>query len=421
MSKNYVTGYPRIGEKRELKFALENYWSGKSDLAALETTARELRSRHWQAQRCAGIDTISCNDFSYYDTMLDTCIMLGAIPQRFRDIADPTTRYFAMARGDNIRTAMEMTKWFNTNYHYIVPEFSKNDTFAPNTEKLVSEYCEARSEGIVPKINLIGPLTFLGLGKSVDAASDRFSHFDAVLSCYESILKSVGELDDIVTVQIDEPILVTGPDPKILSLLKIAYDRLAGAVKGIDIIVATYFEHACEAVDVLAFTPVKGIALDFVYGPRNIKTLDTIAKSGKLLVAGVIDGRNVWRSDLDAVQEKLAAIAQHVPQNRIVVATSCALLHVPYSLEIESKLDPEIKQWLAFAKEKLAELNLAAKQFFGDPLDPDEKTWLQQSRGILDARQHSARIHDAAVQTRTAKRSDATRALPYEKTYRIAT
>ena len=419
MSKNYVIGYPRIGEKRELKFALERYWSGKSDFTALEETAAELRRRHWLEQKAAGIGAISCNDFSYYDTILDTCVMLGAIPQRFRDIGDATERYFAMARGDKTHTAMQMTKWFNTNYHYIVPEFSANDTFAPNPSKIVSEYREAKAAGITPKINLIGPLTFLALGKSTESSFDRFAHFDAVLAVYEKVLETVGGLDETLTVQIDEPVLVTGPDAQTLSLLKIAYERLAAAAENIEIIVAAYFEHACEAVEVLAHTPVGGIALDFVHGAANMKALDTLAKCGKKLIAGVIDGRNVWRSDLDALGETLETIARTVPKARIVVSTSCSLLHVPYTLEAETALDAEIKQWLSFAKEKLSELNVLSKRFFGELLTPEEAALVEQSRSAVAARKNSPRIHDAAVQDRMASQTDTARPLPYEQRIKL--
>ena len=414
MSKNYVIGYPRIGENRELKFALESYWSGKSDLAALEESAAELRRRHWLEQRDAGIGAISCNDFSYYDAVLDTCIMLGAVPARFRNIKEETLRYFTMARGDSRRTAMQMTKWFNTNYHYIVPEFAADDTFAPNAAKVVSEYREAKAAGITPKINLIGPLTFLTLGKSVDRNFDRFAHFDAVVECYEAVLTAISTLDEQITVQIDEPILVTGPDAKALSLLKRAYDRLGNTVPHVEVIVATYFEHACEAVEVLAHTPISGIALDFVHGPRNMDALATIAQSGKTLIAGVIDGRNVWRSDLDAVGDRLETIAQTVPKALIVPATSCSLLHVPYSLAAETKLDAEIKQWLSFAKEKLAELNVVAKRFAGETLDDAELSLMQLSREAVHTRQRSPRIHDAAVQQRVAAQTGTERAEPYE-------
>ena len=414
MPKTYVIGFPRIGKKRELKFALEKYWSGETDFAAVETVARTLRSEHWKVQKAAGIDVVSCNDFSYYDGMLDTCVMLGAVPQRFTDIDDPTARYFAMARGDAEHTAMEMTKWFNTNYHYIVPEFSASDTFAPNPDKIVAEYREAKAQGITPKINLIGPLTFLELGKSTDVQFDRYRHFDAVLECYAKVLETIGTLDGNVSVQIDEPALVTGADAKMLSLLRIAYDRLGRAAENIDLYVAAYFEHALEATEVLLHTPVKGVVLDFVHGRRNVEALEKIGGSGKVLVAGVIDGRNVWRSDLDGVAATLRSIAAYVPTSRLMVSTSCSLLHVPYTLEEETKLDPQVRQWLAFAHEKLNELSLAAKLAFDETLSEAQSRLLEANRLAVASRKTSSLIHDGAVQARLSAQDETRRDAPYE-------
>ncbi len=413
--KTSVTGFPRIGEKRELKFALENYWSGGSDFAAVETVAAGLRRRHWKIQADAGIDLIPCNDFSLYDNMLDTCVMLGAVPARFRDIEDPVRRYFAMARGDRDRTAMEMTKWFNTNYHYIVPEFAADDTFNPDTSKIEAEYREAKAAGITPKINLIGPLTFLSLGKSVDSRFDRFLRFDALLDTYAAVLARLGTLDETVTVQIDEPVLVTDPDTKLLSLLRLAYDRLANAAENLTLHVATYFEHACEAVNVLVHTPVDGIALDFVHGPKNIEALDALAKSGKTLIAGVIDGRNVWRANPDAVRETLSVISQIVERENIIVSTSCSLLHVPYTLAPETALEPDVRSWLSFACEKLDELNLAAKRFFGLPLEASEAALLEESLSAAGSRENASAVHDPAVRERVRNGAGVSRELPYEK------
>ena len=413
--KTYVTGYPRIGKNRELKFALENFWSGNAAFDTVEAVARALRESHWCTQQEAGIDLIACNDFSYYDTMLDTCIMLGAIPERFRDIDDPVQRYFAMARGDDTRTAMEMTKWFNTNYHYIVPEFAAGDTFCANAEKIVSEYREAKALGITPKINLIGPVTFLALGKSVETGFDRFDHFDKILQAYVSLLHFIAQLDDEVTVQIDEPALVADPDASLLSLLKIAYERLGSVSSKLCLYVATYFEHACEAVEVLVHTPIDGIALDFVHGPKNMDALPSIAESNKTLIAGVIDGRNVWRCDFDAVERLLETIACTVEKSRILAATSCSLLHVPYTLSNEIEMDEEILSWLAFAEEKLAELVLAAARFGHGELEACQLHRLEAGRVAAARRKKSATIHDEAVQKRCKTQRDAARELPYEE------
>ena len=188
MPKNSVLGFPRIGEKRELKFALESYWSQKCDFSEVEKVATELKQRHWNYQKEAGVELISCNDFSYYDLVLDTTVMLGAIPHRFTDISDPTDLYFAMARGDKDHTAMQMTKWFNTNYHYIVPELSSKIDFKLDATKILTEVKEAKEAGIAPKINIIGPITYLAISKNNDSSVDTFVYFDKVLSVYAELL-----------------------------------------------------------------------------------------------------------------------------------------------------------------------------------------------------------------------------------------
>jgi 5-methyltetrahydropteroyltriglutamate--homocysteine methyltransferase len=411
MPKNYVIGFPRIGEQRELKFALESYWSGKSAFEAVETTAKTLKRRHWAYQQEAGIDLISCNDFSLYDTMLDTAVMLGAIPHRFRDIEDATQRYFAMARGDETRVAMEMTKWFNTNYHYIVPELGRDDTFALDAKKVLSEYREAKAAGIRPKVNLVGPLTFLFLAKSADE-SDRFSHFDAVLSVYAELFETLGALDDELYVQVDEPALVCDPDPKLLSLLKIAYNRLGSVSENLKVVVSTYFDHASEALGVLAATPVWGIGLDFVHGAENLEALQRLGE--KKLIAGVVDGRNIWKNDIDATVALLEKIASRVPKAQIVVASSCSLLHVPYTLAYEKKLDEEVKSWLSFAVEKLGEIALITKCFHAEALSAEEEAALAANREASAARKSSPQIHDAAVARRMAAVSKTQRDTPFE-------
>jgi len=206
MSQNYIVGFPRIGEQRELKKVLENYWSGKTDFKEVEAVASTLKARHWNYQKDAGIDYIASNDFSYYDNVLDTAVMLGAIPARFKGLKDEAL-YFSMARGNKDAVAMEMTKWFNTNYHYIVPELSLKDSYALNATKILNEYKEAKALGITTKINLIGPITFLGLSKRVDRG-DTYELFGKILPIYEALLAEIAKLDDEVTVQIDEPIFV---------------------------------------------------------------------------------------------------------------------------------------------------------------------------------------------------------------------
>jgi len=411
MSKIYVTGFPRIGEQRELKSALESYWAKKSDFAEVQKVASTLRARHWRYQKEAGIDFISCNDFSLYDNMLDTAVMLGAIPARFRAFEDEE-RYFAMARGTQDTVAMEMTKWFNTNYHYIVPELSLEDRYELDATKIVEEYQEAKALGITAKINLIGPLTFLGLSKRVDRG-DPYGLFGKILPLYETLLKEISKLDERVCVQIDEPIFATDLDTKVLSLIKPCYDRLGGAAENVDIIVTSYFEHACEATEILVHTPIWGIGLDLLYGTENLQSLDAIAQSRKQLVAGVVDGRNIWRNDIEATLALLEQVAQQIPKERIIPATSCSLLHTPFTLRYEEKMAPTIKQWLSFAVEKLDELHLIGRCFFGHPLTDAQKEALHANRLANESRRTSEAIHDPAVQERLRTFTKTERSDPY--------
>ncbi|ATB69231.1 5-methyltetrahydropteroyltriglutamate-- homocysteine methyltransferase [Sulfurospirillum diekertiae] len=354
MSQTYVTGFPRIGEKRELKFALEAYWAGKTDFEAVKSVAKTLKNRHWNYQKEHHIDFISCNDFSLYDIMLDTTVMLGAIPPRFENIDDKIDCYFAMARGDDDHAAMEMTKWFNTNYHYIVPELHANMNFSHvNISKIAEEFIEAKAQGVHPKINLVGPLTFLFLSNAVDG-SDLYSLFDAVVTAYVKVLYAISSLGENIVVQFDEPLFAKTLEPKFLSLLKIAYERLGVVSPNLKIAVVTYFDRANEAVEILGNCPIWAIGLDFVYGEENLDAL--LHVNNKILIAGMIDGRNVWKSNAFKTYELLEKISEKIDDNHIILSTSCSLLHVPFSTKFEEKLAPEVKSRLSFALEKLVEL-----------------------------------------------------------------
>ena len=400
MSKNYVVGFPRIGEKRELKKVLEQYWAKQIDFKEVEYLASQLKKRHWNYQKDAKITYISSNDFSYYDNMLDTSILLGAIPQRFENLKDEEL-YFAMARGNASCVAMEMTKWFNTNYHYIVPEISKDSKFSLNSKKVINEYKEAKELGINTKINLIGPITYLGLSKSVDN-SDVFSHINKVVDVYKELLAEISKLDDEVVVQFDEPLFVKDIDTKVLSLLKPVYDALANVASNIKIVVTSYFEHSNEATKILVNTPIWAIGLDFIHGNKNLEALEVIKNSNKVLIAGVIDGRNIWKSDFAQKNELLNKISNVVSKENIIVGTSCSLLHVPFTLNYEEKLDTEIKSWLAFACEKLKELSLVSKVFFESKLSLEDSANI--TRNIEDNRQRkiSSKIHNKKIQEEIA-------------------
>ena len=387
--KTYVTGFPRIGEHRELKKALERFWAGKLTAEQLYETAVAQREKHWLLQRERGIERISSNDFSYYDNMLDTAVMLNAVPARFAKIDDDLNRYFAMARGARDIPAMEMTKWFNTNYHYIVPELSEEIEFKLNAEKIISEYREARKLGIKTKINIIGPVTFCSLSKTIGDASDVFRYFEAVLSIYKELFEEISKLDDEVIIQLEEPLFVKDQPEKTLTILKDSALELCGVSDNIKIVVATYFEHAAEAVKVLADTPVWGIALDFIYGPKNLEVLDML--KGKMLIAGVIDGRNVWKTDMSSTVGLLRAITGKMGPQNVIVSSSCSLLHLPYSTDNEP--ESEVKNLLSFACEKLDEIVVTAKLLDSEELTGREKTCYEKclsSSRVISEKKRSA-------------------------------
>jgi len=404
----YVIGYPRIGEQRELKFALESFWQKRIDEEELERVARRLKKRHWDYQRQAGIDYISSNDFSYYDQMLDTIQMLGCWPKEYGDLVG-LDRYFAMARGDRNHRALGMTKWLNTNYHYFVPKLGAHSQFSLNLEKAIAEFKEALDHGIKTKVNLIGPVTFLSFSRSIDG-SDPLDHLDQVVGVYEEALDRLGEVG-VQMVQLDEPALVLDPDPKRLLALQKAYQRLGE--RDLDLVVATYFERADEAVEILVDTPIWGIALDLVHGQPSKESLQRIARSDKYLIAGVVDGRNIWISDIDKKVEYL----QNLPQDpkKLLVSPSCSLLHVPYTLRYEEALDPQIKSWLAFANEKLDELRIIDKLYRSHSLNDEDMRLYEANRVANEARKSSTKIHDQAIQERLKANSLTERSMKAEQ------
>ncbi len=397
---SYVVGFPRIGEKRELKFALEKFWSGKESFDTVTQVASQLKKRHWNYQKEAGVDLISVNDFSLYDNMLDLAVMLGAIPERFRGLENEEL-YFAMARGNKDAVAMEMTKWFNTNYHYIVPELTLNDTYKLNATKLINEYKEAKEQGINAKINIIGPITFLALSKRVDRG-DTFELLSKILPIYEELLSEIAKLDEKVVIQIDEPYFVKDLEAKELSLIKPTYDKLASVSENLKILVATYFEHSNEANKILVKTPITGLILDFIHGIDNTESLEAIAQSGKKLIAGVVDGRNIWINDILKSVDLLEDIAKVVDKDKLCTGTSCSLLHTPFTLEYEEKLDANVKSWLSYAKEKLQEVEIIETIFRDgkDALNEAQKDILENNIEANKTRKTADIIHDKAVQDR---------------------
>lgn len=404
MSKKYIVGFPRIGAQRELKRVLEEFWAKKCSFSKVQEVAKTLKKNHWQKQLDAGIEYISSNDFSLYDNMLDMAITLGALPQRFATLSDEEL-YFALARGANGANALEMTKWFNTNYHYLVPELKSDTTFCLNATKIIDEYNEAKALGIKTKINIIGPITFLSLSKSIDE-SDVFLNFNKLLAVYKELLLAISKLDDEVIVQIDEPIFVKDLSSKVLSLIKPAYDALSSVSQNIKIALITYFEHAQEASKILLQTPIWAIGLDFIYGKRNLDLLDEIAKSDKVLICGIVDGRNIWVNDIKQNLELLEIIAKKVPKKSLILSSSCSLLHVPYSTEYETHLHSDIKSSISFAIEKLEELSTIADIFFKKNA---HKERVLKNIEALKIKKTSKLLHNEKVTTRVQNITKTTR------------
>jgi 5-methyltetrahydropteroyltriglutamate--homocysteine methyltransferase len=414
-----IPGYPRIGKHRELKKALEAYWAGKIDDAALLRTAEDIYTAGWTTQREAGIDHIPINDFSFYDQVLDTAGLLGLIPERYRTDEDAVgmDTYFAMARGrsgDRDVPAMEMTKWFDTNYHYIVPEVSPDSTFRLNGSKPFVMLDAANKAGIDGKPVLLGPITLLSLAKSHDETFDPLSLLERILPVYEEIISRLAA-GGAGWIQLDEPILVTDVTDAQIAALETAYTVLARAKGDAKLLVQTYFDHVGKAYDNLANLPVDGIGLDLGRGRKN---LDLIAERGfpadKVLVAGVIDGRNIWAANLPEAWETLQSLTTHVDPDRLWVSTSCSLQHVPYDVELETDLDPEVKSWLAFAEQKLREVAILTRGLNeGEAAIADT---LVASRKLHGRAARSPRRHNPKVQERLLALPDEAgdRGLPYD-------
>lgn len=416
MSKSFVTGFPRIGEQRELKFALESFWAGKTSFSEVEKVAAELKKRHWNYQIDAKVDLISVNDFSYYDLMLDNIITFGAIPPRFAGLSGYDL-YFSMARGNANSVAMEMTKWFNTNYHYIVPELSRDVKFNLNSSKIIAEYKEAKEAGVKnAKINLIGPITFLALSKTTDG-SNALDHLDALSSEYVKLIAELSKLDNEIIIQIDEPIFVTDRAAELASKIIPIYDTLASVADNVKIIFMTYFEHANEAVAQVVKSKIWAIGLDFVHAACQEEALKLLSNSNKVLFAGLIDGRNVWVSNLDAKAEIINKIKTFIPDERLYIGTSCSLLHVPYTLKYEENLS--IKEWLAFGVEKLTELKILKKLVNGGEFCETGKCLIEANRAAIASRKTSTLVNDVNVQNRVKSLTKFDRDTAYEERIKI--
>ena len=411
MTTIHTLGYPRIGAQRELKFALESFWKGASSEDDLRATGRALRERHWTAQRDAGLDFVTVGDFAWYDQVLQTAALLGAIPTRYGfDAAQLTlAQSFVLARGNADHAAMEMTKWFDTNYHYLVPELTPDLHFGPGTEWLFDEVREAQAAGHRVKVALVGPVTFLHLAKARNGLIDKLALLPQILQAYTAVLKRLAALN-VEWVQIDEPALVLDLPQAWVDAFGPAYQALAAA-KGPKLLLATYFEAASHHAALIKALPVDGVHLDLVRAPEQLGAFAPWP-ADKVLSIGVVDGRNIWRSNLARVLESVAPLAEAFG-DRLWVAPSCSLLHVPVDLSAETKLDDELKSWLAFARQKLDELAILKLALVEGPAAVQKA--LDDNRAAIASRTESRRVHNAGVKKRVAaiRAEDADRAAPY--------
>lgn len=415
-------GYPRIGSQRELKKACELYWSGKTTFKNLFQVGRNLRQQNWQLQKDAGIDLIPSNDFSFYDQVLDMSLMVSAIPERYHDVILNKSNteldlYFAMARGYQKEgldiTAMEMTKWFDTNYHYIVPEFQKDQSFRMFSTKVIDEFYEAKQLGIVTKPVLIGPVSYLLLGKEKSEGFHRIDLIKNLLPVYIELLKRLDALN-VQWVQFDEPFLALDLDEKEKKAFTYVYSEIKKEFPSLKTIVATYFDGVRDNVKLATSLPVCALHLDLVRNPEQLDDVLTNLPDKMTLSLGVVDGRNIWINDYAKSLALIEKATARITANRIMIAPSCSLIHSPCDLTLETNdtvLLPEIKRWMAFARQKLHEVS-TLKQL---ATPGASSTALHENQQAIDNRRTSTRIHHDEVKRRVAAITDgdARRAHPF--------
>ncbi|BAH83458.1 5-methyltetrahydropteroyltriglutamate--homocysteine S-methyltransferase [Candidatus Ishikawella capsulata] len=407
---NHTLGFPRIGLRRELKIAQEKYWSGNCTQEELLTTGKILRQRHWQQQKEAGIDLLPVGDFAWYDHVLTTSLLLGNIPLRHQDQDGSVNidTLFRIGRGcaptGKPAPAAEMTKWFNTNYHYIVPEFYKNQRFKLTWIQLLDEVDEALELGYKIKPILLGPLTYLWLGKVKNSDFDRLSLLNNILPVYKNILNELVKRQ-IKWIQIDEPILALELPTNWMSAFKYAYSALQ---QNINILLTTYFESIEHNINFVKDLPVDGLHIDLIHGNYNLELINKKIPSSWLLSLGIINGRNVWRTELKQWFNKIKQLLKE--RNAVWIGSSCSLLHTPIDLNAETKLDNEIKSWLSFAIQKCVELGLLTKA-----INTNDPSILEDWSKGIHSRVHSTRVHNSAVNQRlsTITLEDINRNNPY--------
>ncbi|WP_164109456.1 MULTISPECIES: 5-methyltetrahydropteroyltriglutamate--homocysteine S-methyltransferase [Sphingobacterium] len=410
-------GYPRVGPFRELKKANEAYWAKKISAEELLQTAKEIREANWKTQKDAGIDLIPSNDFSFYDQVLDLSLTVGAIPARYTSLLSKIDNnysldlYFAMARGfqqDGIDvTASEMTKWFDTNYHYMVPEFTKNQTFKLNSEKFLNEYNEAKAAGIETKPVIIGPITYLLIGKEKEAGFERIDLIENLLPVYEQILSKLAEAG-AKYIQIDEPYLALDIDAKTKALYTSVFARLNAAAGSAKLIATTYFEALKDNEDLALSLPVHALHLDLVRGENQLDTVLPKVPSSLTLSLGIVEGRNIWKNDYEKSLTKIHQAVNTLGSDRVWIGTSSSLLHVPFDLDSEKNeetLPAAVKNWLAFAKQKLAEVKDLAILANGE-IDATTAQRYEANKAAAESRRTSPLIHKPEVKERVNNITD---------------
>jgi 5-methyltetrahydropteroyltriglutamate--homocysteine methyltransferase len=401
MVTTHNLGFPRIGAKRELKFALEAYWKGESSLDALKQVGKDLRQGNWALQ--SHLDLVPVGDFAFYDQVLDMSFTIGHLPARVQEFhGDPLDNYFRVARGRSAESgeehaqccggvaAGEMTKWFDTNYHYIVPEFTAETQFKLDTTRLLAQLAEVQAQNIKAKPVIVGPVTYLAIGKAKDA-SDRLALLPQLLVVYSELLEALA-VQGVEWVQIDEPILVTELEAEWQHAFNLAYHQLKSS--RVKILLATYFGQLADNQYLVANLPVAGLHVDAINARHEIVPLLAMLPAHKVLSLGVINGRNIWKTDLNATLDWLEPIAERLGE-RLWLAPSCSLLHVPVDLDNEVKLDSEVKSWLAFAKQKLEELQVLATAL--NHGRAAVKVALAVNQVAIDARRTSKRVHHPQV------------------------
>lgn len=411
--KSNILGYPRIGEKRELKKANEAFWAGKISESDLLKEAQNIRLHNWKLQQNAGVDLIPSNDFSLYDQVLDASVSFNAIPNRYEPVKTKTELelYFALARGyqkDGIDiTAMEMTKWFDTNYHYIVPEFTKNQNFSLRKNSALAYFNEAKANGIHTKPVLIGAITYLLLGKEKEEGFHRLDLLENLLPVYKQILK---ELSDTGAdwIQIDEPFLSLDLTERAKEAYQKVYTELANEFPKLKFIITTYFNELKDNTELAISLPVAALHIDLVRGEHQLDSILEKFPAGKILSLGVVDGRNIWKNNFEKSLSLIQKAQEKLGKERVWVATSCSLLHSPCNLELENNeevLTPEIKQWLAFAKQKLQEVT-TLKAIATNVISEEIQAIFAENKKAAESRKTSPLIHDNAVKERVEKISD---------------